>query len=560
MTLFFFSLQLIIFIIYISSAQHNIDQWLQRTLQHNEQLNTFATYSNELSQFNTELIEYLQTEIDKFNETFLPSIANENLVNHLQQRTNQIEQILQENNIQQKLISQIDQQINDLDQMITNSNRENLLTQLNENRDKFNDIKSRKYLQIQSLLGTQLELAIRTLHADLQLIEQTFDDKTLRERNISSSLITKKVSRNVPQSIESKTYENMKMIRENLLNITNDLKKAQENTTENKYQIEDLLKKDMNERLESIKTEYFELKAHEETIQKAKENINKPDEIQQVLRTQSNQIQKNLSNILVARHHSNYPNIPFNARLKHLPVDNKGIPIEPAIYLLDEQNHPISDQVELIRMPMPSDRFQISNDQQQLIIVDKNQIPISDPITFQQLPVQFEYLDDEHQSIRISDQPLPIHIKSIGPINNQVHTDQALFVIDNNDRLLSKAIQIPSALDLSKLKLATFLYDEKLDDKVLLTPEQYLVSQQQTEFTSRKFLTFVINENDEPLSEPIEILDSTKQIEHSIEHIISKKLASKHVDYELLHGYIEDRLDRLKIEENIIEQIVPILG
>ena len=560
MTLFFFSLQLIIFIIYISSAQHNIDQWLQRTLQHNEQLNTFATYSNELSQLNTELIEYLQTEIDKFNETFLPSIANENLVNHLQQRTNQIEQILQENNIQQKLISQIDQQINDLDQMITNSNRENLLTQLNENRDKFNDIKSRKYLQIQSLLGTQLELAIRTLHADLQLIEQTFDDKTLQERNISSSLITKKVSRNVPQSIESKTYENMKMIRENLLNITNDLKKAQENTTENKYQIEDLLKKDMNERLESIKTEYFELKAHEETIQKAKENINKPDEIQQVLRTQSNQIQKNLSNILVARHHSNYPNIPFNAQLKHLRVDNKGIPIEPAIYLLDEQNHPISDQVELIRTPIPSDRFQISNDQQQLIIVDKNQIPISDPITFQQLPVQFEYLDDEHQSIRISDQPLPIHIKSIGPINNQVHTDQALFVIDNNDRLLSKAIQIPSALDLSKLKLATFLYDEKLDDKVLLTPEQYLVSQQQTEFTPRKFLTFVINENDEPLSEPIEILDSTKQIEHSIEHIISKKLASKHVDYELLHGYIEDRLDRLKIEENIIEQIVPILG
>ena len=74
MTLFFFSLQLIIFIIYISSAQHNIDQWLQRTLQHNEQLNTFATYSNELSQFNTELIEYLQTEIDKFNETFLPRL------------------------------------------------------------------------------------------------------------------------------------------------------------------------------------------------------------------------------------------------------------------------------------------------------------------------------------------------------------------------------------------------------------------------------------------------------------------------------------------------------
>jgi hypothetical protein len=31
-------------------------------------------------------------------------------------------------------------------------------------------------------------------------------------------------------------------------------------------------------------------------------------------------------------------------------------------------------------------------------------------------------------------------------------------------------------------------------------------------------------------------------------------------EYELINAYIQDRIDKLKIEEKIIEQIVPILG
>ena len=132
-------------------------------------------------------------------------------------------------------------------------------------------------------------------------------------------------------------------------------------------------------------------------------------------------------------------------------------------------------------------------------------------------------------------------------------------------------------MDISELHLGTFLYDEKTEQKVLLTPEQYLISQQQAEFTSRKFLTYIINKENTPVSEPIQISDATIQTRHSIETMVSNKLNSfdrkrgEELDHfnslgntseecELLHGYIQDRLDKLKTEENIIEHIVPILS
>lgn len=152
--------------------------------------------------------------------------------------------------------------------------------------------------------------------------------------------------------------------------------------------------------------------------------------------------------------------------------------------------------------------------------------------------------------------------------------------MNNNDQPLSKPIQLidqtDSSLKITDLDLATYLYDEKTNTKVLLTPEQYLITIQQAEFTSRKFLTYIINKDKMPISEPIQISDTEIQIRHSIENTVSNKLnlfdKKRHEllnqndvletisnEYELINAYIQNRLEKLKTEEKIIELIIPIL-
>ena len=154
--------------------------------------------------------------------------------------------------------------------------------------------------------------------------------------------------------------------------------------------------------------------------QQSIEFTNQLKSIHHVLTIQSNQIQKNLSKITTARYHSNHPNIPLDTKLKYLPVDNSGTLTQSPLYFFDEQNMPISDQLKILRVPTESDRFQISNDKHQLTIVDKNKVPISDPITLKQFSpewIEFEYITDDQQSVQIissdTNQPLTLHIKSI---------------------------------------------------------------------------------------------------------------------------------------------------
>jgi len=151
--------------------------------------------------------------------------------------------------------------------------------------------------------------------------------------------------------------------------------------------------------------------------QQQSEFNDKLKEIHHILDIQSNKIQKNLSNITTARYHSNHPNISLNAKLKFLPVDISGTVTEPPLCLVDEQNIPISDEFNLIRLPFESDRFQISNDKYELIIVDKNKIPLSDPITFKHLTsesIEFEYTNDDQRAVQI------IETSSHNPINKPI--------------------------------------------------------------------------------------------------------------------------------------------
>jgi hypothetical protein len=92
--------------------------------------------------------------------------------------------------------------------------------EINQYKEDFRQIKKREYFEIQPILGTRLELAIRTLDADLQLIEETLDGKTLTDINPSASLISKKLSR---QPIESQTHKDITFIRDNLANMAMDI-------------------------------------------------------------------------------------------------------------------------------------------------------------------------------------------------------------------------------------------------------------------------------------------------------------------------------------------------
>lgn len=91
---------------------------------------------------------------------------------------------------------------------------------------------------------------------------------------------------------------------------------------------------------------------------------------------------------------------------------------------------------------------------------------------------------------------------------------------------------------------------------------------QQAEFTSRKFLTYITNKNKTIISKPIELSNIAIQIRHSFENTISNKLKLFHRlnsmenqnEYKFINNYIQHRIEKLKIEEKTIEQILPILG
>jgi hypothetical protein len=167
-------------------------------------------------------------------------LKNPKLIDRFQQRINHIENILQEKKNHQEIIKQVQQQINDLDQMIHEWKIDSKKEEINQYKEDFNQIKKREYFEIQPILGTRLELAIRTLDADLQLIEQTLDGKTLTDINPSASLISKKISR---QPIESQTHKDITFIRDNLANMAMDIQACRTITSEKKIPA-DLLQTD----------------------------------------------------------------------------------------------------------------------------------------------------------------------------------------------------------------------------------------------------------------------------------------------------------------------------
>jgi hypothetical protein len=155
------------------------------------------------------------------------------------------------------------------------------------------------------------------------------------------------------------------------------------------------------ERIQQIKMKIDKIIDSDEFIDKLKD-------IHEALEVETNRIQKHLLNITTARYHSAHPNFPLDAKLKFLPVDNSGCFMEQPLCLIDEQNMPISDEINLVKLPTEFDQFQISNDKCELIIVDRDKVPLCEHITFKQLTsesIEFEYVDDERRTIQIIEIP-----------------------------------------------------------------------------------------------------------------------------------------------------------
>jgi hypothetical protein len=216
----------------------NVDQWLQTTLKHNEQINILDSHTNQL-------IPYLHNELNTFNKDFINSFNNPKLISFFQQRINHIENILQEKQNHYKIFQQVQNQIIEIDQMINeneiNSEKDQILQKkFQKYKEDFNQIRKQEELEIQHRLGTRLELAIRTLNADLQLMEQILQGKMLTDIIPMTSLITTKISR---QSIESQICKDITVIRDNLSTIATNIKARQVEINEKKTP-QDLLKTD----------------------------------------------------------------------------------------------------------------------------------------------------------------------------------------------------------------------------------------------------------------------------------------------------------------------------
>lgn len=195
-----------------------------------------------------QLIGYLHHELQIFDQNFISSILDKylhrpDLVNHFQQRIQHIKNILQEKKDHEEIIKQIQQQIHDIDQN-EHSEKENILQKYQQYKEDFHRIYERECSEIQPLLGTRLELAIRTLDADLQLTKQILEGKKLADLTPTTFRITRKISQQSFQSLESDSRNHMILIRNNLSKLQAQIQ-VHPNTTNEQKTSDDLLRRDI---------------------------------------------------------------------------------------------------------------------------------------------------------------------------------------------------------------------------------------------------------------------------------------------------------------------------
>ena len=214
-------------------------------MQHNKQLQSL--------EHTKELIDYFHNELNLFNGNFISSMLSNSLTELkikqlFQQRTHQMENVLQEMKDHQDILEDINQKIIDLDQTIHNDPdkikiSEDLTLRFNKSKEDFERMKNSEENEIQPIFRTRLELAIRTLDADVELIERILDGKSPVNTNLNTSLIATKGYKLPAQSIESRTHENMILIRNDLAEMVKNIHMCRAIVDEN-HALQDLFQRD----------------------------------------------------------------------------------------------------------------------------------------------------------------------------------------------------------------------------------------------------------------------------------------------------------------------------
>lgn len=177
------------------------------------------------------------------------SHQNPDWINRFQQRIDQIENILQEKKNHQEIIEQVQHQIHETDQIIKDledhPQKEEILQKYQQYQEDFRRICERECSEVQPLFGTRLELAIRTLDADLQLMEDILDGKSFIDLMPNTSRVTRRITPQPTSSIESEIHDHLILIQTHLSKLVTQIQIPPTTATTEQKKPHDLLRRDI---------------------------------------------------------------------------------------------------------------------------------------------------------------------------------------------------------------------------------------------------------------------------------------------------------------------------
>lgn len=174
-------------------------------------------------------IAYLQNELHQFHS----HLDDEKLTQLFQLRLDTIEYILYDRKLHSQALMELLDRMLEIDQLIDQMNNEAtearrsdrtaLLEKWQQYKDDFNQLIQHEYWNIQPRLDTRLELAIRTLDADLDLMEHLLNGKPLPE-------ISPKMTRQIAPKAELPNYKDIAVIQQNLTAIATEINAFRQTT------------------------------------------------------------------------------------------------------------------------------------------------------------------------------------------------------------------------------------------------------------------------------------------------------------------------------------------
>ncbi|CAF1418993.1 unnamed protein product, partial [Didymodactylos carnosus] len=525
---------------------------------------------SESNQVEIDLIDYLHSEMSDFSNVFVKSLKKvfkkeNNIVEKLlEHRMSNIKSILKEKRLHQNALKQVSEQISTFDstfdetKQCINVEQNQVLTKYNQIKQSFHQLKSRERHSIQPILGTQLELRIRTLDDDLELMERLINGKSLQKTVLRLSTIVQ--TQSDEESIISKidqinmaskydvvqllpersTFGEFSTLDDKVTELVPELASYLP-TIEQRVDTIDIMKVSINERLLKLKQEYNEGK-HD------KERLNR-------IKLLTDEIGKQVEKISEIEDKEK-----FSIQIRDLSEKITDI----NIHLEEESLETLGTGTIKLK----------SIDVIKGATALRNLLPITAKLKI--------------LSIDSNGQP----IESMSSKEKLIDTkDNVVFVVNETNKLISEAIKFnqhtPIPFILSKLQIGTFIIDENTNRPTTLLTEEQI--EKESDKLEEKMLVSYVIDNKRPVSEPLKILleqslekkqyfdhilqifkdirlqrhKQMEQVNKSDENSSVQLFSSIHEtfisEWNVLASVLQNKLDELKIEEKIIEKVTPII-